>query len=101
MNRQTKIFIMLYLLMASLIAWLYCKVEEKTDSTELIELKTRVSDLISSDSLNTIRLHTKIMAYDSVINTLKERDKANEIRIDRLKKSITFYDYTSNELPEL
>ena len=101
MKTKDKIFIMLYVLFAALLAWMYCKLEENNDKSDILELKARVTEIVSNDSLNTIKLQTKIFASDSIINELKQRNKANESEIKRLKKVITIYDYTSSELPEL
>lgn len=98
--KKDTIYIMLYIFLLATICYLYIKLEENNDKSDILELKSRVSQLVTNDSLNTIKLQARIFASDSIINQLKERNKINENEIKRLKKVITIYDYTSNELPE-
>ena len=101
MKREKLIHTMLYVILFAIVCWLYFRLEDLNKDSELLEIKAKVRNLIHTDSLNTIKLQAQIIASDSIINTLNERNKKNESEIKRLKKSITIYDYTSSELPDL
>ena len=99
--KSNKVLIVLYVFLLGVVCFMFYKMEQNNDKTDLLELKARVSEIVTNDSLNTIKLQAKILASDSIISVLKERNKKNESEITRLKKAITDYSYTSDMLPEL